>query len=98
MFYTNLGGNEGASRLTGDQAPFINIQAEYWADIVIDAEHSVNYHFSDGLRFTHPNYNEFAAWAVMDGDIGTVPVPATAWLFASGLLSLLAVARRKATA
>ena len=95
MLYTNLGGNNGASNLTGDQGPFVNIQAQYWADIVIDAEHSINYHFSDSLQFTHPNYFEFAAWAVMDGDIGAVPIPATVWLSGTGLLGLAGMARRR---
>ena len=42
----------------------------------------------------------FYAWAVHDGDVGAsaVPVPATAWLFGSGLLGLVGAARRKNTA
>ncbi|HSB97069.1 MAG TPA: VPLPA-CTERM sorting domain-containing protein [Spongiibacteraceae bacterium] len=39
-----------------------------------------------------------AAWAVHDGDIAnvsSVPVPAAAWLFGSGLLGLVGAARRK---
>ena len=37
----------------------------------------------------------FYAWAVHDGDVGAVPVPAAVWLFGSGLLALIGVARRK---
>jgi hypothetical protein len=37
----------------------------------------------------------FHAWAVRDGDIGAVPIPAAAWLFGSGLLGLIGVARKK---
>ncbi|HHZ94212.1 MAG TPA: DUF1566 domain-containing protein [Flavobacteriales bacterium] len=95
MFYVNLGGDGGATKLTGDQGPFVNIRPEYWADIVVDSEHSINYHFSDGIQFTHPNYNEFAVWAVMDGDIGAVPIPASVWLFCSGLLGLFGATRWK---
>ena len=95
MYYTNLGGNNGGGKLTGNQAPFVNIKAEYWADIMVDAGHSINYHFSDGIQFTHPNHNEFAAWAVMDGDISAVPIPAAVWLFASGLLGLAGMARSR---
>ena len=35
------------------------------------------------------------AWAVRTGDISSVPVPPTVWLFGSGLLGLIGVARRK---
>ncbi len=34
-------------------------------------------------------------WAVHSGDVSTVPVPAAVWLFGSGLLGLIGVARRK---
>jgi hypothetical protein len=32
---------------------------------------------------------------VIEGSVSTVPVPAALWLFASGLLGLIAVARSK---
>ena len=35
------------------------------------------------------------SWAVRDGDVSAVPVPAAVWLFGSGLLGLVGVARRK---
>lgn len=34
-------------------------------------------------------------WAVKSGDVSAVPVPAAAWLFGSGLLGLIGLARRK---
>ena len=34
-------------------------------------------------------------WAVYSGDVSAVPVPAAVWLFGSGLIGLLGVARRK---
>jgi len=34
--------------------------------------------------------------AVQSGDVSAVPVPAAVWLFDSGLLGLVGVARRKA--
>lgn len=39
--------------------------------------------------------NEFYAWAVHDGDISPVPIPASIWLFVTGLLGLIGVTRRK---
>ncbi len=47
--------------------------------------------FQDDYRFGY-------AWAVRDGDVGAVPVPAAVWLFGSGLIGLLGVARRKRAA
>lgn len=42
---------------------------------------------------------ELYAWAVREGDVlvtaGTVPVPATAWLFGSGLLGMIGAVRRR---
>ena len=35
------------------------------------------------------------AWAVHDGDVGLIPIPATFWLFTSGLIGLISIARRK---
>ena len=41
------------------------------------------------------NYTSFNAWAVHDGDVASlVPVPATVWLFGSGLIGLIGIARR----
>jgi hypothetical protein len=41
--------------------------------------------------------NYFLAWAVHEGDVGVseVPVPAAAWLFASGLLRLMGVSLKR---
>ena len=35
------------------------------------------------------------SWAVRDGDVSAVPIPASVWLFGSGLLGLVGMARRK---
>jgi len=40
-------------------------------------------------------FNNFFGWAVKSGDVGTVPIPAAMWLFGSGVLALVGVARRK---
>jgi len=36
------------------------------------------------------------AWAVHDGDVGAVPVPAAIWLFGTGLIGLISIANKKA--
>ena len=35
------------------------------------------------------------AWAVHSGNVSAMPVPAAVWLFGSGLIGLLGLARRK---
>lgn len=42
-------------------------------------------------------YTDRFAWAVRAGDVSAVPIPASAWLFGSGLLGLIGVARKKYT-
>jgi len=39
--------------------------------------------------------NNLFGWAVKSGDVGAVPIPAAMWLFGSGVLALVGVARRK---
>jgi len=96
MYYENLNG-DGTSRTTrtGIPDPFINIYAQYWSGMVVESDFSINYHFNDGLQFYHPNSQEFAAWAVMDGDISAVPIPAAVWLLGSGLVALLGFSKRR---
>lgn len=50
---------------------------------------------SNGSQVDPYNYGSFAAIAVLDGDVSTVPVPAAVWLFGSGLIGLIGIARRK---
>lgn len=53
---------------------------------------------SQGTVSTQSNSYIFA-WAVHDGDVGTavVPIPAAVWLFGSGLIGLVGMARRKSS-
>ena len=39
--------------------------------------------------------NQYYAWAVRDGDVWTVPLPGSAWLFVSFLFAFLGIERRK---
>jgi len=51
--------------------------------------------YNDGSQLrTSKNYNAHA-WAVHEGNIGAVPLPATAGLFVSGLIGILGSAMRK---
>jgi len=51
--------------------------------------------FNNGGQNVQPDDNNLYAWAVYDGDVSAVPVPATVWLFGSGLVGLIGFARRK---
>jgi len=102
-YYYNLNGQFGDD-LSGNQGPFTNIQSthttgEYWTNTLFTAD--VDYWWKFGFVQGDQN-GEFwntnlYAWAVHDGDIGTVPVPATLYLFGSGLLGLVGVARTRAS-
>jgi hypothetical protein len=50
---------------------------------------------NSGLQTYGNKTSSLYAWAVRDGDVAAVPVPAAAWLFGSGLITLAGAARRK---
>jgi len=51
--------------------------------------------FNLGLQNAVFKNTNYFAWAVRPGDVSVVPVPAAVWLFGSGLMGLLGLARRK---
>lgn len=52
--------------------------------------------FFDGVQTATPNRNiETHVFAVHAGDIGAIPIPATVWLFGTGLIGLLGFSKRK---
>ena len=91
---------------TADPGVFSNVgvftTGRYWSgtDDVLDSANAWVFDFTRifGSNFQAPggkDFNNFLAWAVRSGDVAVVPVPAAAWLFGSGLLGLVGVARRK---
>ncbi len=110
MFYITLG-DKGYNDISGsspqagwgltNSGPFSNIQTilGYWSATSYAPNPSYAWGFGYGygdqqsLGKTNPAY----AWAVHSGDVGAavVPIPAAAWLFGSGLLGLIGVARKK---
>ena len=80
--------------------PFSNIQAiNYWSGTEFAGNPSAAWSFlfaggGHGGAFKASNLN---AWAVFSGDVNTsvVPIPTAVWLFGSGLIGLLGVAKRK---
>ena len=50
---------------------------------------------NSGLQSTANKSTTHFAWAVYQGDVSAVPVPAAVWLFGSGLLAMVGLARRR---
>jgi len=78
---------------------FTNVQSYYYWSATEAAPfpgYASNFSFGIGEQNAAPESTAYYAWAVRDGDVGVVPVPAAVWLFGSGLLGLVGMARRKA--
>lgn len=80
--------------------PFSNVQThgDYLSgtEFLPDMDRVWVFEFNQGSQSgTYPKFLYGYAWAVRPGDVGAVPVPAAAWLFGSGLLGLLGVARAR---
>ncbi|MBI3186346.1 MAG: VPLPA-CTERM sorting domain-containing protein [Gammaproteobacteria bacterium] len=82
---------------------FLNLNSTYWTS-TRESCFCGNYHeliyfdyFFDFLTGAQANTNNFMAWtwAVHDGDVGAVPLPAAVWLFLSGFIGLVGIAKRK---
>ena len=110
MFYNVLGGVAAQSidAVHNDNyLLFSNIQTNfefYWSSTEwsYDANYAWVFNFTSGYQDMDIESSEsgnkvlFAnAWAVYEGDVSAVPVPAAVWLFGSGLLALTGFARRK---
>ena len=82
-----------------------NLQGEeYWLGdeygISLTGAANWTFNMNTGNHYTNRGSYLLYAWAVRDGDVAAsvVPVPAALWLFGSGLLGLIGVARRKGNA
>ncbi len=79
---------------TGEIKSFINPYGSYfWYR---EGGAGTAYMFRHGLTW-HAQHGQFEAnaWAVRDGDVSAVPVPATAWLFGSAIVGLIGFKRKK---
>ena len=106
MFYINMSGILG-DNLTGDQTvgeiTLTDVQSFYLSGTEYDSSNAWVLDFRSGHQCyltssTCLTISSLYGWAVRDGDVGAVPVPAAVWLFGSGLLGLVGMARRKKTA
>ncbi len=100
MFYHNMGGTLGNPKYgnqTVDGVLLTGVQTHYWS--------GTEFRIGEAWRFFPYNGYQgngdkdfslnIGGWAVRAGDVSAVPVPAAVWLFGSGLIGLLGLARRK---
>jgi len=101
LFYNVLGGSVGSSITTTHNANydlFSHVHSDiYWSatEYASNVTNAWLFIMRDGFQDIVNKKYSFYGWAVQSGDVGAVPVPAAVWLFGSGLLGLIGVARRK---
>ncbi len=77
-------------------ADFLNVQSDfYWSGSELNSLGGWAFNFDSGYQNVLNKGDSLFAWAVRSGDVSAVPVPAAVWLFGSGLMGLLGLARRK---
>jgi len=95
FFDTSGRGFQSGYGLT-NTGPFINVlEFSYWTATETGTFNRAAWSFnmSGGHQNTGSKLGSGWTWAVHDGDVSAVPVPAAAWLFFSGLICLLGLAR-----
>ena len=95
--YYNVLGNAAGGPPT-NTSPFSNVQSNhYWSSTEVAPNPSSAWFFgfnSGSQSHISKGVGKFG-WAVQSGNVGAVPVPGAVWLFSSGLLGLVGIARRK---
>jgi len=110
MFYNVLGNTaryDTSGAATGCTAPnycltntgpFSNLQSsDYWSatEYAPDTDFAWFFVMDGGRQDLNLKVSNFYAWAVQSGDVSAVPIPPAVFLFGSGLLGLIGMARRK---
>ena len=101
MYMYNLGtitdANKSGTHTIGD-VTLTGIQNFYWSGTRGGPVHYWTTSYTDGVQLRYTSDYNYYGWAVRAGDVGAVPIPAALWLFGSGLLGLVGIARRKKAA
>jgi hypothetical protein len=82
---------------TGQADSFLNVQNSlYWLSeqYAPDTNSAWAFDGSHGAQTWVGKGGYIYAWAVHDGDVAAIPIPATLWLFSSGLIGLTGLARQ----
>jgi hypothetical protein len=100
-FYDTAGVGQQAGNGLTNAGPFTNLQSNiYWSgtEYAADTSRAWSFYTDRGAQSTDDKPLNIFAWAVADGDVfaSTVPIPPALWLFGSGLLGLIGIARKKA--
>jgi hypothetical protein len=107
LYYYGAGTVFGSGITASSPSPFSNVQSSgYWSGMEFASNPSFAwvFTFSSGEESSGDNFGvnkdnvSVFAWAVHSGNVSEVPIPAAVWLFGSGLLGLVGVARRKKAA
>ena len=102
MYYNNLGNtlqdstiNKSYENGSGNTINILNLQeANYWLEEEAMAYSAWNFNAGDGFQTSFAKQRSYYAWAVHDGDVSAVPIPAAAWLFSSALIGLIGLKRK----
>jgi len=81
-------------------SPFSDVRSGvYWSgtESGSDTSRAWAFGFNMGNQATNSKTGTNYAWAVQNGDVSSVPVPAAVLLFGSGLLGLIGISTRKKT-
>jgi len=99
LYFYGAGASFGNGITPSNPGPFSNIQnGYYWSgtEFSTDPAYAWSFLTQNGAQWAgSKNGFPLFAWAVADGNVGVVPVPAAVWLFGSGLLSLLCLSRHR---
>lgn len=98
LYFYGAGTMFGEGISSTDPGPFSNVQASwYWSlSIHTDPTRARTIQMLTGNQGASNMVNQnWFAWAVHDGDVGVVPIPAAVWLLGSGLIGLFGFTRHK---
>ena len=73
-------------------SPFaVDLLRAYWYanEYPLESDSALYFFFEAGVQAVALKDFDSGAWAVRDGNVASVPIPATAWLLCTGLASLL---------
>lgn len=102
LYYNVLGGTSYDPLVVTHNANyylFSNVQiSDYWSDKLCNNIDVYSYNIDIGAYGCSNTLHLFSSWAMQSGDVSAVPIPSAVWLFGSGLIGLVGLARRKSNA